>query len=932
MTARPRCGQCTRRTFAGLVAGGDDEYSGAMRTRCLWSVGAAVSLTFGCADLPEGDVNRCGNRVFEPELGEDCDGSAEMFGPDALCSDACRLVCDPEIACPMRFTCGQDGVCRTDSGAWAFVEALGDEGEARGAIELASIRSLDGPLDELFRVSRLSAASPSGQQAGSTVCVVESFSSAAALERTRLPCLDLRALWDLDHDGHDDIITSTTPPVAGTDTTARYEIHLAQTNWERSEPQPSSPLRGRLPVLYALGYEENPLMPIVLGRVGADVSLLDWHTLRVLEDYPDIIGPDLPVDSRIGVLSLRSQYATSGGGENDTLAVTIESAGRVELYDFAVIDGAPGIEQRRIIQMPDGTPIVGRALSLDINIADESIADTPDDGLPTDGVKDLLVTDGDSPHIAFGLVGGAFNSAPVGFPSPARTDQMFAPPPEGLDTTSGLSAFPAIPGFPIPPNGGLMAAAYINDQTHVSAVFESALVLARTDGGFSLASDLDFAQAEAADLDADGFPDFAMVARGEGFTFGAGLVVLRSRGEEFVTDTIIPDFDGPIVVADVDGNSINDILLVRPSAERAGWQELAMARGRPLQPPAAPVALATFPSITSPVFLNKPPDATVAEFAAVVETDDGSFAAVRFTADTTPAPLNRWAAAEEVDSGMPVAIAPAAMIVGEFDGDTSNSDLVLAVAPGRLVHIKRGEIPLIDAAHAHASAPLDVQQDAWGQSVTTRLGIGEDRDAALIAVPRDLSDAQAGSEIIVGWVSDDRAWTTAVVATTTQLIAKPPAPDSGGADPFGPDRAGATATSVDVDGDGIDEALVVSGLAGDPWFVVGADGAGEVRLLALVAPPAGRIEDVVADPATPGRVVWTGAEGTRAGTIVVLSEDETPPNAYEVDGAALLDISVVEGAGGLAVATGNFDQDGLSDVALGDATAVRIYRSVPTIE
>src|SRR5690606_35502783 len=105
-----------------------------------------------CADLDEVELGVCGNHVHEPEFGEDCDGSAARFGPDAKCgaptsATPCRLTCNPVAAttgCPDGWGCGLDGVCRRPTAELSFVQL---PGQARGIGDLDG----DGRDDVILR-------------------------------------------------------------------------------------------------------------------------------------------------------------------------------------------------------------------------------------------------------------------------------------------------------------------------------------------------------------------------------------------------------------------------------------------------------------------------------------------------------------------------------------------------------------------------------------------------------------------------------------------------------------------------------------------------------------------------------------------------------------------------------------------------------------
>ena len=80
-------------------------------------VTALVSL-LSCAELDEVELGICGNRIHEPEFGEDCDGSAVQFGDGASCGERnssapCRLTCTPQTSETHRTCLSRDRRCRT---------------------------------------------------------------------------------------------------------------------------------------------------------------------------------------------------------------------------------------------------------------------------------------------------------------------------------------------------------------------------------------------------------------------------------------------------------------------------------------------------------------------------------------------------------------------------------------------------------------------------------------------------------------------------------------------------------------------------------------------------------------------------------------------------------------------------------------------------
>ena len=76
-----------------------------------WVLLAVVAVA-GCTDLPDFEVDQCGNGVIDRD--EDCDGGAGCM--------QCRRVCESDAECatlPGQYLCGADHVCHAPSGVFA---------------------------------------------------------------------------------------------------------------------------------------------------------------------------------------------------------------------------------------------------------------------------------------------------------------------------------------------------------------------------------------------------------------------------------------------------------------------------------------------------------------------------------------------------------------------------------------------------------------------------------------------------------------------------------------------------------------------------------------------------------------------------------------------------------------------------------------------
>jgi len=95
-----------------------------MRAILRPAVLSLLAAIVGCADLPSIPRGTCGNGIFEPDLGEECDGFPQGGCGLPGTAAACRFACssgDNAVSCPTGFTCGGDGLCRQPSGRFEFV-------------------------------------------------------------------------------------------------------------------------------------------------------------------------------------------------------------------------------------------------------------------------------------------------------------------------------------------------------------------------------------------------------------------------------------------------------------------------------------------------------------------------------------------------------------------------------------------------------------------------------------------------------------------------------------------------------------------------------------------------------------------------------------------------------------------------------------------
>lgn len=79
-----------------------------------------VLIVAGCSSLPPAELAACGDGVVEPDRGEDCDRSSDDCGAPETAL-ACRLRCTTTADCPATAVCGREGACAVADGTFALV-------------------------------------------------------------------------------------------------------------------------------------------------------------------------------------------------------------------------------------------------------------------------------------------------------------------------------------------------------------------------------------------------------------------------------------------------------------------------------------------------------------------------------------------------------------------------------------------------------------------------------------------------------------------------------------------------------------------------------------------------------------------------------------------------------------------------------------------
>ncbi len=142
------------------------------------AVGSALALLLGCTALPVIEADVCGNAVFEPKVGEDCDtfvdhdqtpgAACRPAGGPGACHFDCQLNADGQGAsCPEGWGCASDGICRRQTqGFTARVKLSSDPSswlstldfDGDGRLELLSTETADQLQAARFRLHYFDAA------------------------------------------------------------------------------------------------------------------------------------------------------------------------------------------------------------------------------------------------------------------------------------------------------------------------------------------------------------------------------------------------------------------------------------------------------------------------------------------------------------------------------------------------------------------------------------------------------------------------------------------------------------------------------------------------------------------------------------------------------------------------------------------------------
>jgi hypothetical protein len=832
-----------------------------------------------CADLRPIASGVCGNEVIDGD--EDCDGHTPDGGRCAAPGSphACRYVCGSVSNCPAGYGCGKDGVCRrAPEPANEQTVPLGDPIPFPSLQALAAADFDANGADEVIvfededalgrRSARVIAASPTGGEAQVATLPVTMTATAVA---------------KLEGDATDD--------VAFADIGGVTLLHGTRD------------LRG-----------EIGAYPSILPNAGTELRTVP------LEVLPDQSGDELVAFVHginqttvlfrpAGVLPLA--VLTSVPGPLEQMAGDVAAARFDESLGCAALAFAYAGDSRVFLFWPCRTgkqglewSVQGTPVELPLPPGEKVGAGLLAADLDLDGHSDLLIADDEGALlIAWGAGDGTFLSAKE----------------NGVKGQAGPFTAPAAagekPGLPL-------AVADLNADGTIDFVFPKA-VLVSSGADYTEAVENvgpPWTAAVASDLNANGLVDVAAATKGS-----LNIDFLNNAGNSGMFNPFVLTTSGGVerlAAGDFDGDLVNDLALSQ-SLDAGGTpvDELDVAFGSPLGPPGAPVKMAKLDEVEQIYTAHLPlqsgayglggADAVgdlVVTARAVASQTDRTYELRGSGSRVMTAPLSLRA---------PVGAArPLALSAGIFGDPTPDMVALAADIKTNKLHLFRIE-STEEIAYNHIVPsdflPGDLQSAEPGPIIALRYG-------AVVAAG-DL-DASGNAEAVVVAHAGSTADGAAVViadydARNFTFHPRPAQPLSL--------RLGADSQLAlrDVDGDGALDAVIVGGSIESPTAltVLWNDGKGGLD----TASPA-RIE--VDDGATGAACVPLRRGGCE---LFITTKSHTYRALSGADRAFSVEV-VRDVPGGVGVAAGDFDEDGVLDLAIGQPSECALFRRLPELQ
>mgnify|MGYP005853878357 CR=1 FL=1 len=853
---------------------------------------ALAGLLVHCASLDALPAGTCGNGVVDAN--EDCDTFPASCGAPSSGVTACRLTCAPGgPTCPDGWGCSVDGICRQPTGTF---EAPNDPVSAGVETMIAGDFDGDGRADLL-------GSGPRGA-ANAAKVRVHFFGDGAALADTvsfSAPFTTPR-VRDLDGDGRDDFAFGA----------AGIGIMLGRA--DRSfAPVLFPSFRGEQPKLVPIFVRQTKLPPPAGPTSFVALSTLEENGTKLSllasfggEEKAYAVAVPAGPEALVGKMAwgpVHDGLALSTCGEV-VFALSAPSGSQVVVASPCTVGAgkARWWSERAPIVVPVASRITGGVV-----LADE-------DG---DGHLDILVAT-ESGVLAIPGTGTDF-----GAPYQPQYD--------------GQPAFDELP----------IAAADLNEDGAYDYVMPRGVRLSQRlgDGGvlpplyeyYPVGRTTRWTEAVIGQLNGDGHPDFVAASDEQpdlDFVAGTGK-------SEFTSSTVTTTGHvSRLAAGDFDGDGILDLALVQGQAS-AGEEELAIAYGRLVGPPEAPRSVGTLSGVT--LVEATPSEGTAVDnlgiflerTSAKPGLVDIAFALLLGSGDRQPlAPL--LLGGSELPRDTPPNVTrdwvPQAVFAGPIVEPT-RVDLV-AVAVG---YQSRGRRPLppphpvgLWAAKgtpgtldfAGAEEVLDLEQLAGGfdstESVVVHSAMGD------VDFPPD-----GLLEAVVFVESRNLGPSLQVIRGGQSGLVGIPLPGV----VVGPQNQ---VDLLDVDGDGALDVALLSGPRGQTKLTVYfGDGKGSFAVpgLALDVPPIDGAPDpdTVAIGATQITTGGTAAGGQRLRELALVTRRRVLRVRLRGREIAAVETLLSGLTAGTGITAGDFDGDGVEDLAVADGGSIRVLRQKPRL-
>lgn len=844
----------------------------AMRTLAARLLGISllgVSLA-SCADLTPLESTVCGNFVKDP--GEDCDGHPLEDGTRCAPVDSphpCRQICDESTVCPTGWGCGFDGVCRQASNTFASL----DNSVPLTTPNVMLPADFDGNgVTDILLLGHEDAIGTRPAR----IAYSEPMTALAEVKYLELH-IAAPALGKLDLDG------STLDMAFAT----LHGVSIVQATATRTTPFAS------FPYLSVSDGAPFRLVPMdVLPEVAGDeivmlVERANGHTL--VEAFHD--GTIMPIfELTYGLNALADNVAWGRFDENAPCARLVfaeRGAREFRLISPCRTDGTSGWDTQPMptsISLPPGITTNENLLVRDFDL---------------DGHIDILVETNGSPHIAWGTGLGTFFGDKM-----SMTPNMAGPyvMPQGTPDE-----------FPL-------AAADFNADSTIDFVFPHGLWVSHTDKHVVAYQNFGapWSSVVVADLNANGLIDVL-----GGSAENIDCTFLNNVGDGMFNPATL-ETEGPIQYLasdDFDGDLITDVAVVEsyPDASQNADSRVAIGFGKSHGPPEhlVPMGALEHPTqlITASVReVGDGPNATdsIADLFALdrrtIMVDDVSEVvnqAVLFRGDGSRILGTSLPLRAVNDADLPIAMTFTKVFGEDFREittlgvDRMTGDLRIWTIEGAEADLARFG-PFFPKGF-HSSVNSDELSFRYGAYMAASDLDGDGTDEVMVVAPFGTSANRAG--LVVADYNDDDTFI-------------PRMPQAFGAKLTGDDKF----ELHDVDGNGVIDAVLSTGTHDKPGELIvlwgiGRDGFDTTTPLRL-DPGGGGVTSFACLPAIKGcRLVVADSLGT-----------------YSIKSTGDRKLAATRMAdlpGASAIATGDFDGDGLVDIALQTSQKLVYYRSIP---